>query len=1291
MPIPQTSPRPLLALFVSVILLMGLTFLMTSASPVRAAPQAAILFVDRAAEGANDGTSWANAFMDLQDALAAAQSGDEIWVAAGIYYPDEGAGQQNNARAATFQLRDGVAIYGGFGGTEQSLQERNWEIHVTVLSGDVDHETNPDITDPSGVALNPTQIRGLNAFHVVTANEVGPSARLDGFVITGGQATGSGGDRTGGGLRNIQSSPSLANLIFRGNLSGEFGGAIFSQGGSPTLSNVVIQANRANNSGGGLANMGGDLILEDVTFVTNLATNRGGGMVHMNGNAQFQNVRFEANEAPEGGGLFTQSSTSLLRNAFFGGNRATQRGGAIFNDGGNQPGQIALIEAVFSENMAQRGAGIANINARADLINTSFYWNIANAEGGGLENSANGIVHLHNPVLVGNRASSGGGIANTGGASTTLVNATLLNNHRTNCCGDHVYNLSGSVALHNSILWKVAQPNEAIHGASDTRYSLVQGSSDTSNGNLNGTQPGNSPVFVQLPNQSGGWMNPGPAYYGDLHLRSDSPLINRGGNFLLPQDLYDLNQNGIIGEPLPLDRGGTARILQNVVDLGAYEQNSDQIVPTPTNSPVPTNTPVPTSTPVMPTSTHTPVPTSTPTPTPVTPGAATSTPVPTHTPSPTPVTPGAATHTPTVTPTVTATPTNTPVTPGAPTHTPTLTSTPPMNTATSTPVATNTPVPTNTPAPTNTPVPTPSPTPVTPGAPTHTPTVAPTNTPLPTATPTLPPLTVSGISPAQGARESATNVTIAGNGFLGGGAQQPTVALGGALLTNVNRVSLTEITGVVPAGLPVGVHDLFVVNPGGATALLAGAFRVVSVEPVIVDVRPGQGFTDVPNTLNVYGVNFTPNAVVRLGDQPLSTTVLDGGHLRASVPAGLAAGVYGVTVDNQNGQSATQAQSYSAITRNDNDLYSSSNQLWTEPAAPRSGEAVNLGLHVSRQGGQQTLQDVAVRFAVNGVTVGTGTVASLPPNETASSSAVAWTPPAAGSYVITAIIDPENQVEEVNENNNMVSRTLSALPPAVDTTPPTIESFTINQGASVTQDLEVTLNLAATDPAPGSGVQSILYAEFEYSQGAGNWVRVEDSGWLDYANASSNYAWNLLPSAGVKYVQAWVADAAGNVTAQSARAFINYVPPSESLAEQEARIYRYTLQAGDQVAITLTPLNGDADLYVWLPDAGADPLVSNLDGSAVESLSFTATQGGTYQVEVFAFEASTYELEVVINGGARSQSTASGIAQSKPVRTQPLVSLTSQPTAQQSLPTAPVVADTPTQPDIRLFLPAVQR
>src|SRR5574341_1313206 len=95
------------------------------------------LYVDADSTGNNDGSSWADAFTSLQDALAGAAPGYEIWVAEGVYYPDEGAGQTNGDRAATFQLRDGVAIYGGFAGTETLLSQRDPAAHVTILSGDI--------------------------------------------------------------------------------------------------------------------------------------------------------------------------------------------------------------------------------------------------------------------------------------------------------------------------------------------------------------------------------------------------------------------------------------------------------------------------------------------------------------------------------------------------------------------------------------------------------------------------------------------------------------------------------------------------------------------------------------------------------------------------------------------------------------------------------------------------------------------------------------------------------------------------------------------------------------------------------------------------------------------------------------------------------------------------------------------------------------------------------------------------------------------------------------------------
>src|SRR5688500_13578929 len=103
--------------------------------------QAAIIYVNPAAVGANNGTSWANAYTSLSAALLASVSGDEIWVKSGVYKPTtlvdvNGAGGAE-AREATFQIPSGVALYGGFAGTEATRDERNWEANLTVLSGDI--------------------------------------------------------------------------------------------------------------------------------------------------------------------------------------------------------------------------------------------------------------------------------------------------------------------------------------------------------------------------------------------------------------------------------------------------------------------------------------------------------------------------------------------------------------------------------------------------------------------------------------------------------------------------------------------------------------------------------------------------------------------------------------------------------------------------------------------------------------------------------------------------------------------------------------------------------------------------------------------------------------------------------------------------------------------------------------------------------------------------------------------------------------------------------------------------
>jgi len=122
----------------------------------------AIIFVDLDANGSNNGNSWANAFEDLQDALAVAGSNDEIWVAAGVYKPTSTSNWD-----ISFEIPNGVELYGGFNGTEAIRSQRNWGLNSTVLSGAIGSST--DETD--------------NSRRIVVVENAPLAVTIDGFNI----------------------------------------------------------------------------------------------------------------------------------------------------------------------------------------------------------------------------------------------------------------------------------------------------------------------------------------------------------------------------------------------------------------------------------------------------------------------------------------------------------------------------------------------------------------------------------------------------------------------------------------------------------------------------------------------------------------------------------------------------------------------------------------------------------------------------------------------------------------------------------------------------------------------------------------------------------------------------------------------------------------------------------------------------------------------------------------------------------------------------------------------------
>lgn len=268
---------------------------------------ATVIFVNHDATGANTGASWANAFTDLQDALGAAQSGDTIWVATGVYRPTS-----NTDRYISFEIPSGVALYGGFAGTESSLAARDWLANYTVLSGDIGTPT--DSLD--------------NTYRVIRLSNVN-NITLDGFTVTAGynnnpvpSLTG----RSGAGMHLSNARCSLYNMTFIGNTA-RFGGAIGLWSNSELAAeNCLFQQNTSNGSND---RCGGAILAEDeflncsylnCRFVRNRVLYVGGAGGAVSGGANtFINCVFSNNSAAFGSAI--ASSNASIYQSSFGGNQ----------------------------------------------------------------------------------------------------------------------------------------------------------------------------------------------------------------------------------------------------------------------------------------------------------------------------------------------------------------------------------------------------------------------------------------------------------------------------------------------------------------------------------------------------------------------------------------------------------------------------------------------------------------------------------------------------------------------------------------------------------------------------------------------------------------------------------------------------------------------------------------------------------------------------------------------------------------------------------------------------------
>ncbi len=296
------------------------------------------IFVNAAASGTGDGTSWSNAYSSLNLALTSSAGTNKIVVAKGIYKPTPTS--STPGRNATFQLKSNVKVYGGFDVADTLLSERNWLVNKTILSGDIDNNdtVNADgVTETTnrvmtGSTTVTSDIKGNNVYTVVTGAS---NTTLEGFTITAGLSNGSSSSAAaGGGLYNDGGSSAnvtLSNIIFSGNLADSGGGMYNSGGMNMTLSNVIFSGNTASNhgsgllGGGGFSNNGGeDLILSNVIFSGNKSKIVGGGMRNGGEDVTLSNVTFLGNKSDSaGGGLFNGGAGLKLSNVIFSDNMSS--------------------------------------------------------------------------------------------------------------------------------------------------------------------------------------------------------------------------------------------------------------------------------------------------------------------------------------------------------------------------------------------------------------------------------------------------------------------------------------------------------------------------------------------------------------------------------------------------------------------------------------------------------------------------------------------------------------------------------------------------------------------------------------------------------------------------------------------------------------------------------------------------------------------------------------------------------------------------------------------------------
>lgn len=484
---------------------------------------AATIYVDHAASGANNGSSWSNAYNSLQDALGAASFGDEIWVTSGTHHPTRQADitdptlTTSDARDATFWIPRGIKMFGGFAGTESAVDQRPATLSHTLLSGDIG--VTGDDTDNSYRVVYYRAVHGGG--YGSSDSDQTISARIDGFQIAHANADAS----TGAGV--YAASAAIGTVVYNTKLD--------------IVSSVLSDNSSTGNGGGAL-------------------------LTRWLGTMHSCEIRDNQSDNSGGGAYFSQPRSVSIVDTIFSGNSADGSGGGLCRrgDGPSSPGVFTffILNSKFVHNTSVgRGGGLSyqsNVNGTSfyplAMANCEITNNSSSSDGGGLYlwegavgigSMPGSVADVQSSTFADNTAAGSGGAVFEGVATTSSATATLT--------------------MSNSILWgnSAAMDNQANSGVV-INASCIEGGGFPLPGNIT-----TDPLFYDTAAD-------------DYTLQNGSPATDSGWNPLLPPDVVDLDADADTTEQLPVDLRFRPRQINAgvpdtgigpgaITDMGAYE------------------------------------------------------------------------------------------------------------------------------------------------------------------------------------------------------------------------------------------------------------------------------------------------------------------------------------------------------------------------------------------------------------------------------------------------------------------------------------------------------------------------------------------------------------------------------------------------------------------------------------------------------------------------------------------------------------------------------------------------